>query len=133
MSQMGDGGHIFDGERCLFCNTNTYDIGLYPDAPEICPVQREPLRYSTQTPTSDQEPGATFTLEDGFRKHCPSSDHDGVEIPVTRRIDAIANSMAGHANPPEPLRLALCEYCAEGRVASLLRLGFRVSIWVVDR
>lgn len=44
-----DGGHIFDGERCIYCNVNTYDIGIYPDAPAICPVPREPLNYTTET------------------------------------------------------------------------------------
>lgn len=44
-----DGGHIFEGERCIYCHTNVYDIGLYPDAPAICPVPREPLNYSTET------------------------------------------------------------------------------------
>lgn len=44
-----DGGHIFEGERCVYCHTNVYDIGIYPDAPEICPIPREPLEYSTET------------------------------------------------------------------------------------
>lgn len=132
MSTMDQGGHIFEGERCIFCRTNVYDIGIYPDAPEICPVQREPIRYTTETPSPDQESETTFALEDGFRRHCPSTDHDGVEVPVSRRIDAIANSVAHHVNQPEPFKLALCDYCAEGRAASLLRLGFRITIWAVD-
>jgi hypothetical protein len=44
-----DGGHIFEAERCVYCNVNYLDIGIYPDAPEICPIPREPLNYSTET------------------------------------------------------------------------------------
>jgi hypothetical protein len=47
-----DGGHLFEGERCIYCHTNVYDIGIYPDAPAICPVPRQPLRFSTETPTA---------------------------------------------------------------------------------
>lgn len=54
-----DGGHIFEGERCLYCNTNVYDIGIYPDAPATCPVPRPPLRFSTETPTPCAPCGAT--------------------------------------------------------------------------
>lgn len=48
-----DGGHVFDGERCAYCNVNTYDIGIYPDAPEVCPVPHEPMRYTTETPSKE--------------------------------------------------------------------------------
>lgn len=43
-------GHIFSGERCIFCRTNVYDIGIYPDAPVRCPVKRSPMIYMTETP-----------------------------------------------------------------------------------
>lgn len=39
--------HIYDGERCIFCNVNVYDEGMY--GPDLC-VPREPLLFSTETP-----------------------------------------------------------------------------------
>lgn len=39
--------HMYDGERCVFCNVNIYDAYLYED-PERC-IDREPVRYSTET------------------------------------------------------------------------------------
>lgn len=32
------GGHVYDGERCIYCNTNAYD----PGADEECPVKDRP-------------------------------------------------------------------------------------------
>lgn len=46
-------GHIFSGECCIFCHTNIYDIGIYRDAPERCPVKREPMSYTTETAMVD--------------------------------------------------------------------------------
>ena len=44
---IGDGGHVYDSERCLFCNVNVYDNMIY--GPYEC-TTREPLHYSTETP-----------------------------------------------------------------------------------
>lgn len=38
--------HVYDGERCVNCNVNVYDDGIYGPFP--C-VPHEPMRYSTQT------------------------------------------------------------------------------------
>ena len=44
--------HVYDGERCTYCGVNMYDIGIYPDAPEGCLADREPVVYTTETPGS---------------------------------------------------------------------------------
>ena len=74
-----DGGHIFEGERCIYCLTNTYDIGIYPDAPAICPVPHQPLRFTTETPT----PRCAA---------CGEDDHSTAEH--ASPLDAIANEGA---------------------------------------
>ncbi|WP_311245393.1 MULTISPECIES: hypothetical protein [unclassified Microbacterium] len=38
--------HIYESERCVFCDTNVYDVGL-PGVPAHC--SREPITYSTDT------------------------------------------------------------------------------------
>lgn len=38
--------HVYDGERCIFCNVNCYDDGIY--GPFDC-VQHEGYIYSTET------------------------------------------------------------------------------------
>jgi hypothetical protein len=38
--------HTYDGERCIFCNVNIYDDGIY--GPFEC-VQREGYIYTTET------------------------------------------------------------------------------------
>jgi hypothetical protein len=50
--------HIFDGERCVFCNVNIYDDMIY--GPSDC-VDHEPIRFTTETPalaapTTEGEP-----------------------------------------------------------------------------
>jgi hypothetical protein len=44
------GRHVYDGERCIFCNTNMYDDGIYGPFP--C-IEREPFVYTTSTPAPD--------------------------------------------------------------------------------
>lgn len=39
--------HVYDGERCIFCNVNTYDNGIY--GPFECVDRAEPLSYSTES------------------------------------------------------------------------------------
>ncbi len=40
-------GHIYDGERCIYCNANIYD----PGSEEPCSVtDREPFIYTSETP-----------------------------------------------------------------------------------
>jgi hypothetical protein len=43
-----NGGHWFFGERCIYCNWNTYDIAIY-DGPEYC--LKSPL--ATATPPAE--------------------------------------------------------------------------------
>ena len=52
--------------------------------------------------------------------HCPNTDHDGAKVPVTRYINASKDTVLQE--------LALCEYCAEGKVAVLVSAGWRVTI-----
>lgn len=41
------GGHVYDGERCIYCNVNAYD----PGSETPCSVtDREGLTYRTETP-----------------------------------------------------------------------------------
>lgn len=41
------GSHVYDGERCVFCNVNVYD----PGSEEPCPVtDRKEFVYRTETP-----------------------------------------------------------------------------------
>ncbi|AWY06015.1 hypothetical protein SEA_ROBSFEET_8 [Microbacterium phage RobsFeet] len=58
-----DGGHWFEGERCVYCRTNVYDIGIYPDAPTICPTPREPVSYSTESRDPYPGVGALFNAD----------------------------------------------------------------------
>lgn len=44
-------GHVFDGERCIHCNVNTYDDTIYGPFP--C-VEREPMTYTTETPPTER-------------------------------------------------------------------------------
>lgn len=46
---IGASQHVFEGERCIYCNVNTYDNDLYSERPEVCPVEHEPLVYTTET------------------------------------------------------------------------------------
>lgn len=39
-------GHVFDGERCIHCNVNVYDDGIY--GPFKC-TEREPHVHTTET------------------------------------------------------------------------------------
>ncbi len=39
-------GHIYEGERCLFCNVNVYDNMIY--GPWQC-VPHKPLTHTTET------------------------------------------------------------------------------------
>lgn len=39
--------HIYEGERCVFCNVNTYDDSIY--GPFECADREEPFIYTTQT------------------------------------------------------------------------------------
>lgn len=39
--------HDYDGERCRFCGANRYDEIAYGETE--C-VEREPIRYTTETP-----------------------------------------------------------------------------------
>lgn len=57
---------------------------------------------------------------------CPNTDHDGVEVHVTRMIEA------EHAAGGGRVTLRRCEYCAEGAVALMLRSGYRVTIWAIE-
>ena len=45
MSEIG--GHVYDGERCLFCGVNIYDDAIY--GPFEC-VKRPGYIYTTETP-----------------------------------------------------------------------------------
>lgn len=38
--------HVFEAASCTFCHADDHDIGL----PEKCPVEREPISYTTETP-----------------------------------------------------------------------------------
>lgn len=46
--------HVFDGERCLYCRVNKYDIGIYPGASEQC-MDHEPITYTTESPGYHEE------------------------------------------------------------------------------
>lgn len=39
--------HVYDGERCIFCNVNCYDDGIY--GPFEC-VKHDGYIYTTETP-----------------------------------------------------------------------------------
>jgi hypothetical protein len=41
--------HIYEGERCIFCNVNTYDDGIY--GPFECITNRPLVQHQTETPT----------------------------------------------------------------------------------
>lgn len=45
--------YFFEGERCMYCNVNMYDAMIYDDDPEDCPVEREPVKYTTETPAEE--------------------------------------------------------------------------------
>jgi hypothetical protein len=41
--------HIYNGGRCIFCNSNDLDVAIY-DKDEVCTMRDEkPLVYSTST------------------------------------------------------------------------------------
>lgn len=43
--------HLFDGERCVHCHVNVYDIGVHLD--EDFPCIEHPLTvYTTETPSA---------------------------------------------------------------------------------
>ena len=47
-----DPRHVYIGERCIYCNVNTYDDTIY--GPFEC-VEHEPMKYTTVTPITDAE------------------------------------------------------------------------------
>lgn len=41
--------HIYDGGRCIFCNSNSLDVAIF-DSDEVCAMREaKPLVYSTST------------------------------------------------------------------------------------
>ncbi len=61
---------------------------------------------------------------------CPSSDHDGARVPVTRHID-VRPTEGMPDTSPTLIEAARCDYCAEGYAAVMIRSGYRVTIWAV--
>jgi hypothetical protein len=53
--------HIYNGGRCIFCNSNSLDVSIY-DKNEVCTMREEkPLVYSTSTGgTPSQSHGEPF-------------------------------------------------------------------------
>lgn len=39
--------HVYDGERCIYCNTNVYDEMIY--GPFDCLPDRDPHKHTTET------------------------------------------------------------------------------------
>lgn len=58
---------------------------------------------------------------------CSNEDHDGVMVPTTRFIEAKLpeGDTSGQA---VKIHSSRCDYCAEGKVAVLLRRGYVVTI-----
>lgn len=49
---MSEGGHVYEGERCIFCNVNVYDNMIYNDdapCPVVPGVDRPLYHYTTET------------------------------------------------------------------------------------
>lgn len=45
--------HVYEGERCLFCNVNIYDQWIYGAEDESDCADREPMSYTTETPKEE--------------------------------------------------------------------------------
>lgn len=45
--------HVYEGERCIFCNVNIYDQWIYGAEDESDCVEREPMTYTSETPTEE--------------------------------------------------------------------------------
>lgn len=45
--------HVYEGERCIYCNVNIYDQWIYGAEDESDCVDREPMVYTTETPEAD--------------------------------------------------------------------------------
>lgn len=43
--------HVFEGSSCLFCGADDHDI----DLPDKCPVEREPMTYTTESLVAETE------------------------------------------------------------------------------
>jgi len=41
--------HVYDGERCIHCNVNIYDQWIYGAEDESDCIDREPMKYTTET------------------------------------------------------------------------------------
>jgi hypothetical protein len=71
--------HIYNGGRCIFCNSNSLDVSIY-EKDEVCTMRDEkPLVYSTST---GQEPsqshGEPFT--------------QAFQLPVSRKAIRFGNT-----------------------------------------
>jgi hypothetical protein len=63
--------HVYDGERCVFCNTNIYDEAIYGDTE--C-VEHEPVKYTTETPVDSKE-GAVVDGTIWMNPDCTTGKH----------------------------------------------------------
>jgi hypothetical protein len=55
--------HVYESERCVFCNSNVYDNMIYGD--DGCIPNRAPMAYSTST-ANERVTMSTRAMYDGF-------------------------------------------------------------------